>query len=285
MKKLPVNELLRLACYYGEQDRETYLDCIKDAGDQEDIDRTKRLISQFRTYRHKRWGKSRGEQIIAESKPCALADIKQETSSFNVEHKTITYKVPTPEEIELRQLLLKPRQKSALQRLCRAKDGGVMIFHHCDGLQCQLVRLGLAQECTRGTNGIVYAPTAKGRAWVQVNCPPSDAQTEGWVNVLTEKPKGKTLVEVFTEEAKALAKKQADLLLKVYNHPGHVIIGIEEFSDHFKPLVEKGMLGEEDADEGYVRLFVTTKGKEYLDLYLYKPDSFNEAWSKVIQQL
>lgn len=205
MKKLPINELLRLACYYAEQDRETYLDCIKDAGNQKDIDDTKQLIKQLREYRHKRWGKFRIEQLMAEAKPCALADIKQEASSFDMQ---------------------------------------------------------------------------------------------------MEKPKGKTLVEVFAKEAKALTEQQADLLLKIYNHPCHAIVGIEEFSDHFKPLVEKGMLDEEDVDEGYIKLHVTVKGKDYIDRYLHKSDaqtegwinvlregkpkgenSFNEGWAKTIQKL
>ena len=58
------DELLRLACIYAEQDRESYLDAWKDVTD-DDAQETKREIraylKQLRAYRRKRWGQSQSD--------------------------------------------------------------------------------------------------------------------------------------------------------------------------------------------------------------------------------
>jgi hypothetical protein len=55
-KKLPVSELLRLACLFAECDREAFLESIANTKDQEEKEKTKSFLEQLRRYRKKRWG-------------------------------------------------------------------------------------------------------------------------------------------------------------------------------------------------------------------------------------
>lgn len=60
-RKFLVNELLYLACVYAESDRQSFLYSIENTGDQELIAETKAFLEQLRTYRLKRWGKTKME--------------------------------------------------------------------------------------------------------------------------------------------------------------------------------------------------------------------------------
>lgn len=53
-------KLIRLACYYAEQDRLGYLDSIANCKDPEMlsvIEETKSFIKELHKYKEKRWGK------------------------------------------------------------------------------------------------------------------------------------------------------------------------------------------------------------------------------------
>lgn len=64
MKKcLTVDEMLRLACIYAEQDRESYLEAVKDS-DPEWAEEARRFLEQLRAYRKKRWGKTKIEGFL-----------------------------------------------------------------------------------------------------------------------------------------------------------------------------------------------------------------------------
>ena len=67
-KRLKVDELLRLACIYAEQDREEYLRCqpTNDPHYQDIIAETKAFLKQLHAYRMKRWGPSVFEQMMAD---------------------------------------------------------------------------------------------------------------------------------------------------------------------------------------------------------------------------
>lgn len=69
--KLPVSELLRLACIYAEQDRAGMLRALHD-GDPEKNE-VRAFLKQLRAYRLKRWGKTKLEHFIetATEKPVA----------------------------------------------------------------------------------------------------------------------------------------------------------------------------------------------------------------------
>jgi RecB family exonuclease len=69
VKKLPVDELLRLACIYAEIDREGYLMAINKSGAAEEKARTEAFLKQLREYRWRRWGKTGLECQLEEMKP------------------------------------------------------------------------------------------------------------------------------------------------------------------------------------------------------------------------
>lgn len=76
--KLPVSELLRLACIYAERDQLEYLRCISN-DDSEDglvlITETKKYIEQLQEYRIRRWGKTSLERIMDEGTPVTITEI------------------------------------------------------------------------------------------------------------------------------------------------------------------------------------------------------------------
>jgi hypothetical protein len=57
MKKLSVNELLRRACYYAEQDRDSFIQAHKHMPNDEFAVEAIEFLSQLKAYRQKRWGK------------------------------------------------------------------------------------------------------------------------------------------------------------------------------------------------------------------------------------
>ncbi len=72
--KLPVSELLRLACIYAEADRTEFLACNRH--DPEQFAKTREFLAQLRAYRLKRWGKTRLEQAIEEMTPTPIERLK-----------------------------------------------------------------------------------------------------------------------------------------------------------------------------------------------------------------
>lgn len=60
--KLPIDELLRLACIYAERDQMEYLNAVH--ADPEEVAETREYLRQLRAYRLKRWGKTRLEGWI-----------------------------------------------------------------------------------------------------------------------------------------------------------------------------------------------------------------------------
>lgn len=57
-KRIPVDELLRLACLYAEQDREGFLNCYSSMPNDPAALEAKAFLDQLRAYRKKRWGKT-----------------------------------------------------------------------------------------------------------------------------------------------------------------------------------------------------------------------------------
>ncbi len=82
-KKLPVGELLRLACIYAERDQQEYARCIAkgtDAGMVAEQEETAAFLRQLRAYRLKRWGKTKLEATMATMTPVTVAEIAKRHS-------------------------------------------------------------------------------------------------------------------------------------------------------------------------------------------------------------
>ena len=75
VKKLPIDELLRLACIYAETDREEYQRSIEGAGMEDEKAKTAAFLKQLREYRLKRWGRTSLEAAMDEMKPVPLSEI------------------------------------------------------------------------------------------------------------------------------------------------------------------------------------------------------------------
>lgn len=73
-KKLPVDELLRLACIYAETDQEEHARCIAHTDDEEDKAKTEAFLKQLRAYRLKRWGKTKLEAAMEKMKPVSIEE-------------------------------------------------------------------------------------------------------------------------------------------------------------------------------------------------------------------
>lgn len=56
-KKLAVDELLRLACIFAEQDRETFIEAYEKMPNDPARLEAEDVLKQIRAYRKKRWGK------------------------------------------------------------------------------------------------------------------------------------------------------------------------------------------------------------------------------------
>lgn len=58
-KRIPVDELTRLAFIYAQQDREAMLSCVSESSDE--YKKVEELVEQLRNYRLKRWGRTKFE--------------------------------------------------------------------------------------------------------------------------------------------------------------------------------------------------------------------------------
>ena len=78
--KLSVSELLRIACFYAERDREEYLAAWEHCKDEE-AERIKRetrdFLDQLRDYRLKRWGRTKGERLLENAKLVSLKSLPE----------------------------------------------------------------------------------------------------------------------------------------------------------------------------------------------------------------
>lgn len=62
--KIKVDELLRLACIYAEDDRLDFVAAVRES-DPDLAAETVEFLTQLRAYRLKRWGKTKREDIMA----------------------------------------------------------------------------------------------------------------------------------------------------------------------------------------------------------------------------
>lgn len=74
VKRLPVDELTRLAFVWAEQDRSSLADAWP-AGSPERA-KCESQYQQLKAYRTKRWGRTRQEQIFETAKPVNVNDLK-----------------------------------------------------------------------------------------------------------------------------------------------------------------------------------------------------------------
>lgn len=75
-KKLPVDELLRLACVYAERDQDSYADATRDCPDDKEFhDQAVEFVKQIRKYRLRRWGRTRLEQCLETLEPVSIGEI------------------------------------------------------------------------------------------------------------------------------------------------------------------------------------------------------------------
>ncbi len=77
--RLSVDQLLRLACVYAEQDRESWLvamdNCRGMPEDAEAIAKAEAFLAQLRKYRLRRWGKTRLEKALEGAVPVSPAEV------------------------------------------------------------------------------------------------------------------------------------------------------------------------------------------------------------------
>lgn len=77
-KKLTIDEMLRLACIYAENDRIAWLSSIdKCEGEYYEKERTETLlfIDAVRTYRIKRWGRTKQDARLQSAKTVNILDL------------------------------------------------------------------------------------------------------------------------------------------------------------------------------------------------------------------
>jgi len=75
-KKLPVDELLRLACVYAERDQESYADAVRDSpGDEAYYQEAMDFVAQIRAYRTRRWGRTRMEYALNDLVPVSIQEL------------------------------------------------------------------------------------------------------------------------------------------------------------------------------------------------------------------
>ena len=76
MRKLPIDELLRLACIYAEEYQLEFLRCISNAGkDDSEVIKTKAFLQQIREYRMRRWGRTQLEAALEKMVPVDVSEI------------------------------------------------------------------------------------------------------------------------------------------------------------------------------------------------------------------
>lgn len=76
---MKIDELMRLAFIYAEQDREGYLDAIANTSDEREKDETEALIEALREYRLRRWGRTRHESLMARAETKTVEQIRKDT--------------------------------------------------------------------------------------------------------------------------------------------------------------------------------------------------------------
>lgn len=69
-KKLPVDELTRLAFWFAEQDRASAIDCM--FADDPHRAEQQELVNQLRAYRLKRWGPTVGDRVFKTLRPITI---------------------------------------------------------------------------------------------------------------------------------------------------------------------------------------------------------------------
>ncbi len=78
-KRMLVDQLLRLACVYAEQDRESWLvamdNCRGTPEDAEAIAKAEAFLAQLRKYRLRRWGKTQLEKTLEGAVPVSPAEV------------------------------------------------------------------------------------------------------------------------------------------------------------------------------------------------------------------
>lgn len=74
-KKLSVDEMLRLACIYAEQDRESLIAAHSHMQDDPACVRAKEFLEQLREYRKRRWGKKIARDAFDGAKSVPLSEI------------------------------------------------------------------------------------------------------------------------------------------------------------------------------------------------------------------
>ncbi len=74
-KNLPVDELLRLACIYAEQDRESIITAYANMPDDPEAVKAGEFLKQLRVYRRKRWGRTKHEQVLSAGVPTPVSEI------------------------------------------------------------------------------------------------------------------------------------------------------------------------------------------------------------------
>jgi hypothetical protein len=80
MKKLPVSELLRLACIYAERDQQEFAHSIASCDDMEvEQEKVADFVTQLREYRLKRWGRTKLEQEMEAMVPVTIAELAKRT--------------------------------------------------------------------------------------------------------------------------------------------------------------------------------------------------------------
>ncbi len=76
-KKLSISELLRLACIYAEQDRESFIDAMSRCANDASLAKAKEFLIQLREYRKKRWpGKTAYEELMDGAKEISLEEAR-----------------------------------------------------------------------------------------------------------------------------------------------------------------------------------------------------------------
>lgn len=66
-KTITINELLRKACIYAEQDRLSFIDAMNNDVNDEYVQEALAFLKCLQKYRKKRWGQTRLEQMCAEA--------------------------------------------------------------------------------------------------------------------------------------------------------------------------------------------------------------------------
>ena len=74
-KKLPVDELFRLALIFAEDDRLSFADAVRDS-DPEEYAKALDYVKQFRAYRRKRWGKTQLEEVCDSATPITIEEMR-----------------------------------------------------------------------------------------------------------------------------------------------------------------------------------------------------------------